>query len=86
MDIKVSKDTHISRWVDWENLIYFRQNSTKKLLIKTKTVIECRKKSKMLSQVKPVENISKNLQSFLEIIPMQKKVLPSNKLQDHVYE
>ena len=40
----------------------------------------------MLSQVKPVENISKNLQSFLEIIPMQKKVLPSNKLQDHVYE
>ena len=44
------------------------------------------KRSKTLSEVKPVENISKNLQSFLEISPMQKKVLPSHKLLDHAYE
>ena len=42
--------------------------------------------SKTLSEVEPVENISKNLQSFLEISPMQKEVLPSDKLQDHAYE
>ena len=33
------------------------------------------KRSKTLSEVKPVENISKNLQSFLEISPVQKEVL-----------
>ena len=43
-------------------------------------------RSKTLSEVKLVENISKNLQSFLDIRPMQKKVLPSYKLQDHAYE
>ena len=31
-------------------------------------------------------SISKNLQSFLEISPMQKEVLSSHKLQDHAYE
>ena len=41
------------------------------------------KRSKTLSEVKPVGDISKNLQSFLEINPMQKNVLPSHKLQDH---
>ena len=41
------------------------------------------KRSKTLSEVKPVENISKNPQSFVEIIPVQKKVLPSHKLQDY---
>ena len=39
-----------------------------------------------LSEVKLAENISKNLQSFLEISPMQKEVLLSHKLQDHAYE
>ena len=34
------------------------------------------KRSKTLNEVKPVENISKNLQSFLEISPVQKEVLP----------
>ena len=43
------------------------------------------KRSKTLSEVKPVENKSKNLQSFLEISPLQKEVL-SHKLQDHAYE
>ena len=51
-----------------------------------KKVINRGKRSKTLSVVKPVENISKNLQSFLEISPMQKEVLPSHKLQDHAYE
>ena len=38
-----------------------------------KKVIDSRRKSKTLSEVKPIENISENLQSFLEISPMQKK-------------
>ena len=29
---------------------------------------------------------SKNLESFLEIIPVQKEVFPLHKLQDHAYE
>ena len=36
--------------------------------------------------VKPVENKSKNLQSFLEVSLVQKEVLLSHKLQDHAYE
>ena len=56
-----------------------------KLSTKTKKVIDRGKRSKTLSEVKPVENISKNLQSFLEISPMQKEVLLSHKLQDHAY-
>ena len=51
-----------------------------------KKVIDRGKGSKTLSEVKPVENISKNMQSFLEISPMQKEVLLSHKLQDHAYE
>ena len=44
------------------------------------------KKSKTLSEVKLVKNISKNLQSFPEIRPMQNEVLLSHKLQDHAHE
>ena len=51
-----------------------------------KKVIVRGKRSKTLSEVKPVESISKNLQSFLEISPVQKEVLPSLKLRDHAYE
>ena len=51
-----------------------------------KKVIDRGKRSKALSEVKPVENISKNLQSFLEISPMQKEAVPSHKLRDHAYE
>ena len=43
-------------------------------------------RSKTLSEVRPVKNISKNLQSFLEICLMQKEVLLSQKLWDHAYE
>ena len=49
-----------------------------------KKVID-RGKSKTLSEVKPVENIRKNLQSFLEISLMQKEVLLSHKLQDDAW-
>ena len=57
-----------------------------KLWITTKKVIDREKRSKILSEVKLVENISKNLQSFLKIRPVQKEVLPSHKLQDQAYE
>ena len=51
-----------------------------------KKVIDRGKRSKTLSEVKPVENISKNLQGFVEISPVQKEVLPLHKPQDQVYE
>ena len=49
-------------------------------------VINIGKRSMTLSEVKRVGNISKNLQSFLEISPMQKEVLLEHKLRDHAYE
>ena len=51
-----------------------------------KKVINRGKKSKTLSEVKQVKNISKNLQSFPEISRVQKEDLPSHKLGDHAYE
>ena len=86
IDVQVSKDKTISRWVNQEDLIYVRWNRPKKHAQRQKTWSIEEKESKTLSEVKPVENISKNLQSFLEISPMQKEVLPSDKLQDHAYE
>ena len=76
-----SPDKNLSRWVDWENLIYVRQNR-----IKNRAGIDRGKRSKTLSEVKPVKNISRNLQSFLEISPEQKEVHPSHKLQQYAYE
>ena len=38
------------------------------------------------SEANLVENITKNLQSFLKINPVQKEVLRSPKLLDHAYE
>ena len=49
-------------------------------------MIDTGKRSKTLSEVKLVESISKNLQSFLEIRLMQREVLLSHKLRDHAYE
>ena len=40
-----------------------------------KKVTDRGKRSKTMSEVKPVENITKNLQSLVEISPMQNKVL-----------
>ena len=45
-----------------------------KSCIKTKKVINIGKRSKTLTEVKPVKNISKNLQSFLKTSPMEKEV------------
>ena len=53
---------------------------------KDEEVIDRGKRSKTLSEVKPVKNVSMNLQSFLEISPMQKELLPSHKLGDHADE
>ena len=49
-------------------------------------MINRRKRSKTLSKVKLVENISKNLQGFPEISPVQKRVLLPQKLKDHAHE
>ena len=43
-------------------------------------VIDRGKRSKKINEVKPVENMNKNPQNFLEISPIQKKVLLSHKL------
>ena len=51
-----------------------------------KNMIDRGNRSKTLGEVKPAKNISKNLQSFLEISSFQKEVLPSHKLLDHAYE
>ena len=51
-----------------------------------KKMINREKTSKTLDEVKPVKNISKNLQSFLEVSPVQNEVLLSHKLQDHANE
>ena len=75
MNVKVPKDRHISRSVDQENL----ESKTVKNI---KKVIDRGKRSKTLSEVTPVEKISKNLQRS----PVQKKLLPSHKLQDDAYE
>ena len=41
-------------------------------------VIATGKRGKILSEVKPVKNLTKNMQSFLEISPVQKEVPPSS--------
>ena len=79
---------HLSK-VTWDysrihQVYQFHQNQ--KPCIKTHNVIDRRKTSKTLSEVKPVKNIIKNPQSFLEISLVQKEVLASYKLQGHAYE
>ena len=49
-------------------------------------MIDRGKRSKTLSEVKPVKNINNNQQSFLEISPVQKEALLSHKLREHAYE
>ena len=51
-----------------------------------KKVINRGKRSKTLNKVILVENTSKNLESFLEINPMQKEALLSPKMQEHACE
>ena len=49
-------------------------------------VIDTGKRSKTMSEAKPVKNISKNLLSFLEISFIKKEICPLHKLQDQAYE
>ena len=49
-------------------------------------VMDRGKRSKAMNGVKPVKNISTNLQTFLEISPVQKEAPSSRKLQDHAHE
>ena len=49
-----------------------------------KKVINRGKRSKTLTEVKPVKNII--IRSFLLINPVQKEDLPSHKLQGNAYE
>ena len=53
---------------------------------KLKKVIDRGKRCKTPSEVKPVKNINKNLQSFPDISSVQEEVLLSHKLRDHAYE
>ena len=52
---------------------------------KLKEVIDRGKRSKTLSEIKPLENMNKNLQSFLELSPVETELLLSHKLRDHAY-
>ena len=65
MDVKVSKDKHISRWVDKGPSAMLDERELK-TVHKDEEVIDREKRSKTLTEAK-VGNIAKNPQSFLEI-------------------
>ena len=48
--------------------------------------LSIKKRNTKLNKVELVENINKNSQSFLEISPSQKEVLPSHKLRNYAYQ
>ena len=81
MDVKVSRDKYISKWVDLSMV----DEVASKLCTKKRNMIDRVKRSKTLSEVKLVENISKNPRSFLVISPVQMEVLPSRKVQRLTY-
>ena len=78
MDIKVSKDKHISGWVHRENFIYFMKWNQKPC-VETK-VTDRGKRSKTLSEIRPIEKIS-NGQSHIE--PSHSLRQNDAKLQTH---
>ena len=84
MDIKVFREKHISRRIDRENLSQMKQHQ--KLCLKWKKLISRGKRSNTLNEARPIENMSKNLQIFLEKSCVQQEALLSNKLQDHAYQ
>ena len=75
MDVKVSKDKHISIWVGWENFIYVIDEIISNTVHKDREGINWWKRGKTLNEVKTVKNISKNLKMILEINPVQKEAL-----------
>ena len=77
MDVQgLLKDKYISKEYDQENLIYIRWNSIKNWSKRS----EWHKEKETLDEVKPVENINKNHQSFLRMRSAQKEVPLSHKL------
>ena len=81
MDVTVSKDKHICRWADRENLIYVRWNRIKNCAQRWRRwSIE---EKEVRQWVKSFKNIKKNLHSFLEISFAKEEVLASHKLRDH---
>ena len=86
MDVKVSKDKHICRWVDRENLICVRWKRIKNHASRQRKWSTEEKEVRHWLKVNPVENIRKNLPSFLEISPVQKELHSSHKLWDHAYK
>ena len=52
---------------------------------KTNKLMDRGKRSKAMNGVKSVKKISKNLQTFLEISPVQTEAPSSHKLQDHAH-
>ena len=75
MDVKVSKAIILTDGLVEKTSAMLDKTKSKIFIFVTKKMINKGKRSKTLSAVKPVENISKNLQSFLEISPVQKEVL-----------
>ena len=49
-------------------------------------VIDGEKRSKVLNEVNPIENINTNPQSFLNISLVQKEVFLSHTLEEHTYK
>ena len=84
MDIKVKKDKQLADGLI-KRTSSMSEESSSKTMHKDK-VINRGKRSRALTEIKPVKIISNNLRSVLVIRPMQKEVLPSHKLQDHAYE
>ena len=68
IDIKAFKDKYIKRRDDSQNLLCIIK-ITSKIIHKVK---RRKKRSKTMNEAKPVENINKNLQSYLEISPTKK--------------
>ena len=77
MDIKALKSPKTKTSTDGltERTSSMLEEIESKTVHKDEEGIDREKKSKTLSEVKPVENINTNLQSFLEISPVQKEVL-----------
>ena len=85
MDVKVSKDNTLADGLI-KRISSMLDQIESKIVHKEEEMIDRGKRNKTLSEAKPAENISKNMQSFLESSQVLKEVLPSHKLQDHPYE
>ena len=86
MDVKVSKDKQLADGLIERISSMLDEIESKTVHKDTKKMIDRGKGSKTLTVVKPVKNISKNLQSFLKISPAKKEALTPHKLGDHTYE